>query len=111
MAGAIPDDLTRALIEIGEGLALSRKKQRITQADMAERVGVSRVTISRMEKGDHRVSLGVVAASAWVLGIEQNLVEALRPPAPKDLEALKYRDIPERVRKRDIPRDDPDLDF
>lgn len=45
----------------------------------ALRIGVSRATLQRMEKGDLSVSLGRYHQAAVVLGLEQPFTELLKP--------------------------------
>ena len=107
----IPSDAIVALKLLGSDLAAARKSRRMTQANLAARVGVSRNLISRMETGDHRVSIGVIMTSAWILGLEQNLANALHPQT--DLGFIKNArlSLPERVRSERPPSEDPELDF
>ncbi len=42
---------------IGRKLRTLRKKQRLTQAELALRVGIHQSDLSRMERGEYRVSL------------------------------------------------------
>ena len=42
---------------------------------MAERVGVTRATLAKAEKGDESVSLGVYASMLFVLGLIDRLAE------------------------------------
>ena len=42
---------------IGRKLRRLRKKQRLTQADLASRIGIHQSDLSRMERGEYRVSL------------------------------------------------------
>jgi transcriptional regulator with XRE-family HTH domain len=45
----------------------------MSQADLARRVGVSRDTLARLERGDLATSLGVLARILNVLGLEEDL--------------------------------------
>lgn len=49
-------------IELGERLKIARKRRRWSQRSLAERAGVSRQTIERMEAGDANVAL-----SRWLV--------------------------------------------
>jgi transcriptional regulator with XRE-family HTH domain len=42
---------------------------------MAERMGVTRVTLGRLERGDLAVGLGVLVRALGVLGLEEDLAE------------------------------------
>lgn len=63
----------RQLDLLGERLRLARKRRRITAVLMAERVGISRDTLNRVEKGDAAVSLGTYLRVLRVLGLDGDL--------------------------------------
>lgn len=58
---------------LGERLRLARLRRRISQTEMAARVGVSRTTILRLERGEPAVALAVLVRSLSVLGLEADL--------------------------------------
>jgi transcriptional regulator with XRE-family HTH domain len=64
---------TRRLAALGERLRLARKRRRFSTVLMAERVGISRDTLARVEKGDPAVSLGTYLRVLRVLGLEGDL--------------------------------------
>ena len=62
--------LTRqALVLMGQRIKLSRKSRRLSEADLAERVGIARSTLQRIEKGDPLVEIGLVFEAATILGV------------------------------------------
>ena len=63
----------RQLAALGERLRLARKRRRLSTVQIAERVGVSRDTFSRVEKGDPGVSLGIYLRVLRVLGLDADL--------------------------------------
>lgn len=63
----------RQLAALGERLKLARKRRRLSTVQMAERVGVSRDTFSRVEKGDPAVSLGIYLRVLRVLSLDADL--------------------------------------
>lgn len=84
---------------IGGHLATWRKLNGITSADLAERVGVGRATISRLENGDPGVSLETVLKACRVLGI-LGIVEASFDPAGTQFGRLRLsEELPKRVRR------------
>ncbi len=63
----------RQLMALGERLRLARKRRRLSAVLMAERVGISRDTLNRVEKGDPAVSLGIYLRVLRVLGLDTDL--------------------------------------
>ena len=64
----LPPQVRRSLAKLGADLSIARRKRRLTVAMMVERLGVSRATYARMEKGDPSVALGAYAQAMFVLG-------------------------------------------
>ena len=66
---------------MGRMIRLGRAQRRLTALDLAERIGVSRSTLQRIEKGDPKVEIGLVFEAAAIVGIklfdadEQGLAE------------------------------------
>lgn len=70
------------LADVGRNLKLARK-QYYPSDDLhafALRIGVSRATLQRMEKGDLSVSLGRYYQAARVLRLESPFTQLLAPP-------------------------------
>lgn len=64
---------TRQLENLGERLVLARKRRRISTVLMAQRVGISRDTLRRIEKGDPAAGLGTYLRVLRVLGLDADL--------------------------------------
>jgi transcriptional regulator with XRE-family HTH domain len=54
---------------LGARVRLARRERRWTIQELAERVGVTHVTIRKVERGDLTVGLGVAFEAAAVLGV------------------------------------------
>lgn len=92
---------------LGHDLAVARKRRRIPQQLMAERMLVSRQTVQRLEAGDPTVSLGALASAMFVLGFTGRL-EALLAP---DSDAMGISEDVARLPRRTHAPSDGDLDF
>lgn len=68
------DSLSRStrfgLSLVATEIQLARKKRKMTQAELATRVGCSRDTVRAMEAGKPTVAIGFVFEAAAMLGIE-----------------------------------------
>jgi transcriptional regulator with XRE-family HTH domain len=60
---------TDAARVLGQQIAIARRSQRRTAEDVAERAGITRVTLRKVERGDPTVSIGTVFEVAGVLGV------------------------------------------
>lgn len=58
-----------ALALLGKMIRLGRKKRRMTEHELAERLGVARSTLQRMEKGDPKVEIGLMFEAAALVGV------------------------------------------
>lgn len=65
--------LQRRITEVGESLRLARLRRRLSAAQVSERAGISRPTLSAIERGDPTVSFGAYAMVLFCLGLEQDL--------------------------------------
>ena len=72
--GPIP--VRRALRKLGQDIRDARRRRRIPVEIMAERASISRTTLSKVEKGDPGVSMGIYARVLFVLGGDVDLLRA-----------------------------------
>lgn len=63
------------LTQMGDQIRLARLRRRLTAELVAERAGISRVTLSNIEKGSPSVAIGSYAAVLHALnGMDQDLL-------------------------------------
>ncbi|MCL2161112.1 MAG: helix-turn-helix domain-containing protein [Betaproteobacteria bacterium] len=86
----------KLLTDFGERLRLARLRRRYTAALVAERAGVSRMTLSRVEQGSPAVTLGVYLRVLSVLNLENDLTIL----AADDRLGRKLQDLGLPVRQR-----------
>lgn len=79
----------RVLEQLGENIKLACKRRGYTQTLIAERTGLSRLTIRKIEQGDPTVSIGHYIAVLGVLG----LVDDFKKVASDDELGRKLQDI------------------
>jgi DNA-binding XRE family transcriptional regulator len=58
-----------ATILLGRLIKLGRKNRRWSTSDLAQRVGISRVTLRKIESGDPGCSVGLVFEAASLVGV------------------------------------------
>ena len=94
----LPIPAKMALKKVGKDIGDARKRRRITMELMAERAGISRVTLGKIEKGEPTVSMGAYATVLFTLGMIdhlRNLVDASTDIVGRELEE---ENLPKRVR-------------
>ncbi len=60
------------LKDLGERLKLARKRRRMTALQMAERLGVSRETLRRLENGSATTAVGTLVQALRILGLAED---------------------------------------
>jgi DNA-binding XRE family transcriptional regulator len=73
----IPLPVERALVAAGDDLALARRRRGLSTSSMAERAGISKKTLYRLEQGDPGVSWGAVIRVLNILNLLPELNKAL----------------------------------
>lgn len=98
MAGKLPLPVKAALRKLGQDISSARRRRRVTMELVAERAGLGRATIGKIEKGDSSVSMGGYASVIFVLGMAdrlKDLIDANHDLVGRDLEE---EHLPQRVR-------------
>lgn len=99
----IPLRIHRALTKLGANISLARRKRRLTIAMMTERVGITKQTYMRVERGDPKVAMGIYAMTLFVLGLGDTPFD-LADPSHDDQGLLLDEDhIPKRIRGKKAP--------
>ena len=99
----LPPALRRGLGKMGYDLGVARRRRRLTVAMVAERMGVSKATYGRVERGDPTVALGVYAMALHALGFG-DVWSALADSATDEQGlALEEERLPQRVRVQRTP--------
>lgn len=109
MATAPKREKHPALVARGQWIASLRDQKNLTQGDLADRVGVQSLQISRVETGRQPGSPQLLQSLARELGV--SLVTLLNPPQPNErveegspgrrvvVESAEFREAPEAVRE------------
>jgi len=101
-----PLPVRRALRDIGGHVQAWRKLRGLTQNQLADRAGVDRKSLMRVERGDGGVSFEIVLRVLHGLGVLDS-VPATVDPFATDVGRLRADEqLPRRVRPRAVRRDD-----
>jgi transcriptional regulator with XRE-family HTH domain len=93
---------------LGAQVASARRERRWTRAELAERAGISPTTLSKVERGELTVSLGVTFDVAALVGVPLFNEDRSRLSGDLDRTRDRLALLPQRVRK---PSRSPNNDF
>lgn len=100
----LPLPVERAIRKLGQDLSLARRRRRISQASLAERIGASLSTIKRMEDGDLRIPLHFIARAMYLFGELERLSNLLDTARDDIGLTLMNEQLPQRVRNKTAKR-------
>ena len=99
-----PDDYPQAVLHqielLAQNIVIARKRRKETQAQWAQRLGVSQPTMARMEGGDPSVAVASYVMGMWLINQAHGLAELIAPQ--NDLASLE-REVA-RIHTRARPR-------
>lgn len=100
----LPLPVSRAVTKLGEDINRARRRRRMTQQSLAERIGASLTTIKRMESGDPRIPLHFVARTLHVFGEIDRLRQLLDSAEDEIGLSLMEDQLPKRIRTSRKPK-------
>lgn len=95
-----PPTLEEILSVLGENIKLARLRRRITSTMLAERAGMTRVTLRKIENGDGGVTMGAYAMVLFCLCLEKDLLLLARD----DVLGRKIQDAGLTHTRRRVPK-------
>ena len=97
-----------ALSLLGKQTRLARKQRKMSEADLAARIGISRSTLQLIEKGNAKVEVGLVFEAAVLVGVPLFSPDPLRITSEIGRVEDKLALLPQSVRR---PRSEIKDDF
>jgi len=79
VASGLPPQSLRAFTQLGKDLSIARRRRKLPQRLMAERMLISVQTLQRLEAGDPTVGMAVLASALHVFGMTRRLAELIAP--------------------------------
>lgn len=96
-----------ALTLLGRSIRLARKQRKMSEVDLATRIGIARGTLQSIEKGQPKVEIGLVLEAATLLGVPLFVDEPSRLATEISRVDDRLALLPQSVRRpRSEPRDD-----
>lgn len=98
----LPVSVRTGLKRLGESLKNARLRRRLKMITVADRAGISRETLAKIQRGDPGVGIGNYAAVIFALGLGtkwMNLADITEDPVGQ---ALDEERLPSRVRETKI---------
>ena len=91
---------------LGKQIKLGRKQRNWSEQNLAERAGISRATLQKIENGEMSCAMGLVFEVAVLVGV--NLFEPDKLPLSKQFEQTsdKIALLPKRIQEKNIEVDD-----
>jgi transcriptional regulator with XRE-family HTH domain len=95
-----------AALLLGQQIKLARKQRKWSEKNLAERIGISRATLQKIERGEMTCAIGLVFEAAVLVGI--NLFEQDRLPLSISIEQTsdKIALLPKRIHSQTKVIDD-----
>ena len=90
---------------LGQRVAAARRERRWTLAELAERVGVSVVTVRKVEAGDPTVALGTAFEAATLVGVALFHEDRARRALEAEVVQARLAVLPASVRPREVDDD------
>ena len=96
----------QAVILLGEQIRLGRKQRKWTEQNLADRAGISRATLQKIERGELSPAIGIAFEVATLVGV--NLFEQDKLPLSKHIEQTrdKIALLPKRIQVKNKAVDD-----
>ena len=106
---ALPMPVLDELAALGKDIGIARRRRRISRQEMAQRMMVNPKTVDRMENGDAKLGIGILATALWVLGMHRRLGSLISPESDKTGTEEEIRHLPRVIRTINAQADDFDF--
>lgn len=104
--GALVVAVDQALERLGGRLATARLRRRMTQAELAQKAGITRPTLAAVEQGRAGTGAGAYVSVLWALGLDHDLEDVAAAHRDAEGTALEAARLPARARRAATLDDD-----
>lgn len=105
---AYSNQTQEALVLMGRQIRLARKQRKMTETDLAARIGIARSTLQLIERGNPKAEIGLVFEAAHLVGVPLFVTEHSALAAQITRVEDKLALLPQSVRR---PRTEVKDDF
>lgn len=91
---------------LGANIALARRRRCLRQQDLAQKAGISRLTLMKVERGELGTGVGAYLAVLWALGLERTVETVANSETDHEGIVLESARLGKRVRLSRRLRDD-----
>lgn len=95
-----------ALKRLGENIARARIRRRLKQVELASKAGLTRPTVTRIERGQPTTAIGAYFSVIWAMGLEKEIANLASPDRDEEGKVLEAARQPKRVSDRRSLNDD-----
>ena len=104
----LPDEQAHRLVELGERLRKARLRRGLSAAEVAQRAGITRVTLHRAEGGAPAITIGNLVKVLAALGLDEDIEhlgvdQAMSRKVPDD-RLPRRRGMGRRIQVDDYPQ-------
>ena len=103
---APPLAVEEALKRLGRNIRTARLRRRLTEQQLAERIGVSRKVVGDIETGKRTTAIAAYIGALWALGLSGDLSAVADPDRDEEGKALERSRSPRTAPKRRALDDD-----
>lgn len=105
----MPSQVTEQVVQLGQRIRLARIRRGWSIAELAEKAGINRNTLTALELGRPGTAVGVSFTVLWVLGLDTSLNAVADPDNDLHGKALEASRRPTRAGKSRKQTDDYDF--
>lgn len=98
MKKKLPISVRTGLLKLGDSLRKARLRRRLKMVTVADRAGISRETLAKIQRGDPGVSMGSYAAVIFALGLGTDWMSLADITHDKVGQILDEERLPKRAR-------------
>ena len=101
-----PAAVEESLARLGRNIRTARLRRRLSQTELAGRIGVSRFVVADIERGKSTTAVAAYLGALWVMGLLGHMRDVADPDRDDEGKALERTRRPARAGRRRAPSDD-----